>query len=74
MKLMVMTLLCVAAFTLTACSDRAAELFETAQFEEKQNNRRHALELYEQIVRDYPGSDQAERAKERLQQLADEVK
>ncbi len=58
------------ALLLCGCSgNKAAELFETAKFEELQNNRQHAIELYEEIVKKYPESDQAKKAKERLTQL-----
>lgn len=49
--------------------DKGKELFETAQFEEKQNNREHAAKLYEEIVRKYPDSPLAAKAKERLEAL-----
>jgi TolA-binding protein len=49
--------------------DKGKELFETAQFEEKQNNREHALQLYEEIVRKYPQSDFAKKSAERLSSL-----
>ena len=32
----------------------AAAVYDTAQFEEKQNNRPHATKLYRQIVGEYP--------------------
>jgi hypothetical protein len=49
--------------------DKAEELFGTAQFEEKQNNQEHARQLYEEIVKDYPTSETAKKAAERLSQL-----
>lgn len=61
------------ALTLAAASctgDKADELFATAQFEEKQNNQAHAKELYEKILRDYPNSDTAKKAKARLDALS----
>lgn len=45
------------------------ELFETAQFEEKQGNREHASKLYNEIVEKYPGSEAAKKAAERLAEL-----
>lgn len=48
---------------------KAAELFETAQFEEVQNNKEHAKQLYAEIVRKYPDSDYAKKARERLVEL-----
>ena len=53
-----------------ACSGSGAtDLYETAQFEELQNNQRHALQLYEEIVRDYPGSELAKKSGERIVKL-----
>lgn len=57
-------------FVLAACAgNNAGELFDTAKFEELQNNRDHAIELYEEIIKKYPDSDYAKKAKERLAQL-----
>jgi hypothetical protein len=39
---------------LVGCGDRAKVLFDTAQLEEKQNNRPHAAQLYRQILKEYP--------------------
>ena len=66
MRTTIVTLLLTATLAVSGCSDNAAQLFETAQFEELQNNPQHAQELYEQIVADYPTSEQATRARERL--------
>jgi hypothetical protein len=50
-----------------SCSgDKAKEMLETAQFEERQMNLPHAKQLYEDIVRLYPASKEAETAKARL--------
>ena len=58
---------CVA---LAACSgDKAKELLETAEFEERQQNVPHAKQLYEELVRLYPSSAQAETARARLDLL-----
>jgi TolA-binding protein len=65
----VKTLMVVLALflTLPACSgNKASELYETAKFEELQNNREHAVQLYEQIIAGYPSSDYAVKAKERI--------
>ena len=51
------------------CGDPAKDLFETAQFEERQHNQTHARELYEQIVKQYPASDFAKKADARLADL-----
>ncbi|OGU09789.1 MAG: hypothetical protein A2075_17010 [Geobacteraceae bacterium GWC2_58_44] len=56
---------------LGACAgDKSKELFETAQFEEQQNNREHARQLYQEIVAKYPTSPVAKQAEERLAALA----
>jgi TolA-binding protein len=55
---------------LAACSgDKAKELLETAELEERQHNVAHAKQLYEDLVRLYPDSQQAETAKKRLTAL-----
>ncbi|MBM4264835.1 MAG: hypothetical protein FJ145_25850 [Deltaproteobacteria bacterium] len=54
---------------LAGCGDKAKDLFETAQFEEKQFNKPHALKLYRQIVEQYPNSPYANPAKSRLTEL-----
>ncbi len=57
---------------LGGCTDKKAkELFETAQLEERQNNSEHARRLYQEIIEDYPDSDYAEPARERMSVLAD---
>ena len=55
---------------LVACSgDKAKELLETAEFEERQQNIPHAKQLYEELVRLYPSSPQAKTAQARLDSL-----
>jgi hypothetical protein len=55
---------------LAACGgEKASEMFETAKFEELQNNREHATQLYEQIIVRYPNSEYAPKAKERIDAL-----
>jgi hypothetical protein len=55
---------------LGACSgDTPKELLETAEFEERQHNVVHAKQLYEDLVRLYPSSPQAETARTRLVSL-----
>ena len=44
-------------------------MFETAQFEERQNNPAHARELYQEILTKYPQSPYAKQAEERLRAL-----
>jgi hypothetical protein len=55
--------------TLVACGGGAAEKLETAEFEELQNNPTHARELYQEIVRRWPGSPEAQKAEARLRAL-----
>ena len=60
----------ILAIVLAAFSgQKASELYDTAKFEELQNNREHAIQLYEQIIVRYPSSDYAVKAKERLDLL-----
>lgn len=63
--------LCILLLSLTfACSgDKAKELLETAEFEERQMNLPHAKQLYEDVIRLYPASREAESARARLAQL-----
>jgi TolA-binding protein len=64
------TIFCVLGFLLMlGCSDKAKDLFETAVFEENQNNIPHARELYEELIRAHPSSKLAELAKARLADL-----
>jgi len=55
---------------LSGCSgDKAKDLLETAEFEERQMNLPHAKQLYEELIRSYPSSPQAQTARERLAKL-----
>jgi TolA-binding protein len=64
------SIFCVLGFLLLlGCSDKSKDLFETAVFEENQNNVSHAKELYEELVRLYPSSKEAELARARLADL-----
>lgn len=56
-------------FGSAGCGESPQQLFETAQFEELQNNQSHARELYEQIIRTHPNSDFAKKAALRLAEL-----
>lgn len=66
------TSLCVLLLSLTfACSgDKAKELLETAEFEERQLNLPHAKQLYEDVIRLYPTSKEADTARARLAALS----
>jgi TolA-binding protein len=63
--------LCVLLLSLTvACTgDKAKELLETAEFEERQMNLPHAKQLYEDLIRLYPTSKEADTARARLTAL-----
>lgn len=49
--------------------DKGKELFETAQFEEQQHNQEHAVQLYREILKKYPDSGYAGKARERLAEI-----
>lgn len=61
--------LCLFLFGVIGCSEEAEQLYEVAEFEELQNNRKHAQELYERIIEVDPNSYFATKAKERLAEL-----
>ncbi len=63
--IIVMFSACLAA----GCGNKAAELYDTAQFEELQHNKDHAIRLYEEIERRYPDSEQAKKVRNRLSAL-----
>jgi hypothetical protein len=55
---------------LAACNgEKPKELLETAELEERQHNAVHARQLYEDLVRLYLSSPQAETARKRLVSL-----
>jgi outer membrane protein assembly factor BamD (BamD/ComL family) len=54
---------------LFGCGDKAKELYDTAQFEEKQFNKPHAAKLYREIIEKYPDSPYAGQAKSRIADL-----
>ncbi len=64
---MLSALCCV--FLLSCSGDKAKELLETAQFEERQMNLPHAKQLYEDVIRLYPTSTEAATAQARLATL-----
>ncbi len=73
MKKYIWILLFICCSALTACSgDSGSQQIEIAQFEEKQNNREHAIKLYEEVVSKYPGSPNAKLAQERLAALRED--
>jgi PBP1b-binding outer membrane lipoprotein LpoB len=70
MKQSILIFILLFAFVLSGCSgDKAAELYNTAGFEELQNNREHALQLYEEIIKKYPDSEYAKKAAERITEI-----
>ena len=62
-------LACCLVMLLAGCGDKAKDLYETAQLEEKQFNKSHATKLYRQIVEQYPNSPYASQANNRLAEL-----
>ncbi|MBJ6727785.1 tetratricopeptide repeat protein [Geomesophilobacter sediminis] len=70
MKRLAMLGVLVLVVATAGCSgNKSQELLETARFEEKQNNRDHARQLYQEIVAKYPDSPGAKEARERLAAL-----
>ena len=63
-------MLCACVLAVAACSgDKPKELLETAEFEERQMNLPHAKQLYEDVIRLYPTSKEADQARARLASL-----
>ena len=68
-RLVILSMLLMSLAGFGCTGDKGKELFETAKFEEKQNNREHAEKLYAEIVASYPDSPVAKQAQERLSEL-----
>jgi outer membrane protein assembly factor BamD (BamD/ComL family) len=68
-KAIVIVALLLTAFFGYGCSDKAQELYETAQFEELQKNKPHAVKLYREIINEYPESEYVSKAREQLEKL-----
>lgn len=69
-KILILVLITLYVFTIPACSSNNAQgIFETAEFEELQNNREHAMQLYEEIIKKYPEGEYAAKAEARLDEL-----
>ena len=63
-------LIIIAILFISACSGGdAKELYETAQFEELQNNHKHAVQLYEEIITKHSDTDFAKKAIQRIKEL-----
>ncbi|MDY6837318.1 MAG: lipoprotein [Thermodesulfobacteriota bacterium] len=59
-----------AALALSGCTgNKAEELFDTARLEELQHNEEHAKKLYQEIVANYPDSEYARNARDRLSEM-----
>jgi TolA-binding protein len=67
----VRVLLCatIVVLTLSCSGEKAKEMLETAEFEERQHNDAHAKQLYEDVIRLYPSSKEADTARARLAAL-----
>lgn len=66
-KILVLSLIIICVPVLLSCSaENAKDLYKTAEFEELQNNRDHANKLYNEIVKKYPESEYAEKARKKL--------
>ena len=70
MKTRRVILCALSSILMMSCSgEKAKELLETAQFEERQMNLPHAKQLYEDVIRLYPTSKEAATAQTRLAAL-----
>jgi len=59
--------LCILGCLCSGCTgDKPKEMLDTAEFEERQMNLPHAKQLYEDIIRLYPSSKEADIARARL--------
>lgn len=66
-KILIVSFIMICAVSFFSCTgENAKELYNTAQFEELQKNTVHANELYEEIIKKYPESEYAEKAREKL--------
>ncbi len=72
MKAVSCTTMLLALALLAGCAPsekKAAELLETARFEEKQSNLEHAAKLYDEILKNYPSSPAAKDAAARMAEI-----
>lgn len=68
-KGIIWVIVCLALIIGGCSGDSAKELFETAELEVLQNNPKHAQQLYQELLQEYPDSPYAAQAKERLADL-----
>ena len=68
-SLILICLLTLVVGVLGCSGDSAKDLYETAQLEELQKNREHAVQLYEEILQKHPNSEYAKKAGERLSEI-----
>ena len=66
-RFMLWALCCILLMGCTG--DKAKEMLETAEFEERQMNLPHAKQLYEDVIRLYPTSTEATTARAHLTAL-----
>ncbi len=66
---LVAIVLTCSVFGCSSGDSKARELFDTAQFEEKQNNFDHAVTLYEELIKKFPESPVSKDAANRLKVL-----
>lgn len=70
MKRLVLILVMIGGLSIAGCSgNNAKELFETAQLEELQKNRDHAIKLYREIIEKDSEGEYAGKARKRLDVL-----
>jgi outer membrane murein-binding lipoprotein Lpp len=73
----VIGMIAVTAALLAGCvsgEKKAADLLDTARFEEKQNNFEHAAQLYEEILKKFPDTPAAKEASARASVLNNQKK
>ncbi len=70
MSRFVLTFILLSMMSSAGCSvDKGKDIYDMAQFEEKQHNNEHARQLYEEIAKKYPGTEFATKATQRLQEI-----
>jgi len=73
LRILLFLLMIAGSLAVSSCSAENGEgLYETAQFEELQNNPEHAGKLYKEIIEKYPESEYADKAKARISALSKE--